>query len=117
MRTYISNYWLGSSIDNHKILWMKWSRLTDTKIDGGMGFRDMSSFNQAMLGKQGWRLMTRPNALCSRVLKGKYYPNCDFLAATRTRMSSETWRAIRHGTEVLKKGMVYRVGPGTSVDI
>jgi hypothetical protein len=96
---------------------MRWSSLTHTKANGGMGFKDMSLFNQAMLGRQGWRLITRPEALCSRVLKGKYYLNSVFLAATRTRKSSEMWRAIRHGREVLKKGMVYRIDPGTSVNI
>jgi hypothetical protein len=100
MKTYISNYWWGSSIDSHKIHWLKWDRLTDSKKNGGVGFRDMPMFNQAMLGKQGWGLLTRPDALCTRVLKGKYYPNTSFLAATRTRKSSETWRAIRHGRQV-----------------
>jgi len=43
-----------------------------------MGFRDFSLFNQAMLGKQGWRLITRPDSLCAKVLKGKYFPSSGF---------------------------------------
>lgn len=27
--TYISNYWWGSSMDNHKIHWLRWNKLTD----------------------------------------------------------------------------------------
>lgn len=117
MTTYISNYWWGSSIDNHKIHWLKWNKMTDSKMQGGMGFRDMPMFNQAMFGKQGWRLLPRPDALCTRVFKGKYYPYSDFLAANRKRKSSETWKALRHGREVLKKGLVYRIGLGSMVDI
>jgi hypothetical protein len=82
-----------------------------------MGFRDMVLFNQDLLGKQGWRLLFRPQALCSRVLKGKYFPNTDFIAATRRKKSSETWRAILHGREVLKKRLIKRIGPGSSVNI
>jgi hypothetical protein len=40
-----------------------------------MGFRNLHLINLAiaMLGKQGWRLLTRPDSLCARTLKGKYY--------------------------------------------
>jgi hypothetical protein len=117
MTTYISNYWWGSSIDNHKIHWLKWEKLTEPKLEGGMGFRDTVLFHQALLGKKGWRLLFRPQALCSRVLKGKYFPNTDFLVATRWKKSSETWRAILHGWEVLKKGLIKRIGPRSSVNI
>ena len=108
----VSNYWWGSSLDNHKIHWVSWEKLTRPKCQGGMGFRDFQLFNQAMLGKQGWRLLTRPESLCAMVLKGKYYSTCDFLSATRKKRSSATWRAILHGREVLKRGLIKRVGPG-----
>ena len=106
MKTYISSYWWGSSIDSHKIHWQKWSKLTAPKGEGGMGFRDMSLFNQAMLGKQGWRLLTRPDSLCTRVIKGKYFPHGNFLSATRRKRSSETWRALLHGRDVLRRGLI-----------
>jgi hypothetical protein len=117
MKTYISNYWWGSSVDNHKIHWQRWTKLSAPKGEGGMGFRDLSLFNKALLGKQGWRLLVNPDSLCAKVLKGKYYPNSDFLSATRKKHASETWRAILFGREVLRKGAIKRVGPGTSVDI
>jgi hypothetical protein len=62
----ISNYWWGSAVDSR-----------------GMRFKDIKNFNLAMLGKQGWRLMTNPSSLCARVLKGKYYPHGDFMIATK----------------------------------
>jgi hypothetical protein len=112
MKSYISNYWWGSSIDSHKIHWQCWTKLTRSKGDGGMGFRDMALFNQAMLAKQGWRLMMHPDSLCAKVLKGKYFPNGDFVSATRKKKSSETWRAILYGREALLKGLIKRIGPG-----
>lgn len=84
-KTYISNFWWGSSVDSHKLHWQRWTKLTRSKGEGGMGSRDMPLFNQAMLGKQGWRLLTRPNSLCARVLKGKYYPNEDFLSTNKNK--------------------------------
>lgn len=61
--------------------------------------------------------MVKPESLCARVIKGKYYPNGDFLSAKKKRRASETWRAILFGREVLQKGVVKRVGPGTSIKI
>lgn len=82
-----------------------------------MGFRDLPMFNKAMLGKQGWRLMTRPDSLCSHVLKGRYYHNGDFLAATRKRHSSQTWRAILAGRDTLRHGLIRRIGDGEGTRI
>jgi hypothetical protein len=73
---------------------------------------DMVLFNQAMLAKQGWRLMMHPDSLCAKVLKGKYFPNGDFVSATRKKKSSETWHAILYGREALLKGLIKRIGPG-----
>jgi hypothetical protein len=70
-----------------------------------------------MLAKKGWRLMTKPNSVCAKVLKGKYYPNNDFLSARRKKNSSHTWRAILHGREALTKGLIKRVGDDSSIRI
>lgn len=36
-----------------------------------------------MLEKQGWQLIMKPSLLCARVLRGEYFPNGDFLSATK----------------------------------
>lgn len=81
-----------------------------------MGFCDLHMFNLALLGKNGWRFLTNPTSLCARVMKGRYFPDTDFLHATAPKAASATWRAIIAGREALLAGIVQRVGDGTSIN-
>ena len=80
-----------------------------------MGFCDLKQFNLALLGKHGWRLMTEPNSLCARVLKGRYFHNSGFMQATVPKSASATWWAIIAGYDALNVGVVKRVGDGSSI--
>jgi len=44
------------------------------KNHGDMGFKDLSAFNLAMLGKQGWKFQTDPTSLVSRIFMARYFP-------------------------------------------
>ncbi|KAE8808833.1 hypothetical protein D1007_14579 [Hordeum vulgare] len=113
----MAKYWWAISIDKRSLHWLSWDKLATPKVKGGMGFKDLLLFNLAMLGKQGWRLLTHPTSLCSRVPKGKYFPNTYFLYATVLGRASATWKAIMAGREALKMGLVHRIGDGTSTSI
>ncbi|CAA0819527.1 Ribonuclease H-like superfamily protein [Striga hermonthica] len=53
------------------LLPVKRDKLTLSKHLGGLGFRDFSKFNQALLGKQLRRVLSNPDSLVTRVLKSK----------------------------------------------
>jgi hypothetical protein len=82
---------------------------------GGMGFRDMRLFNQALLARQAWRLIQFPDTLCAQILKAKYYPNGFLTDTVFSGNGSSTWHAIEHGLELLKQGVIWRVGNGASI--
>jgi hypothetical protein len=113
----IRNFWWGSDNGKRKVHWKAWSQLTKSKNAGGLGFRDMKAFNQALLARQAWRLIDNPVSLCARVLKAKYYPNGCLMDTVFSGNASPTWRAIEHGLELLKEGLVWRIGNGTRVRI
>jgi hypothetical protein len=74
----IANIWWGIENGKRKMHWRSWEWLSTPNASGGMRFCDLVLFNQAMLAKKGWRIITTPDSLCARVLKCKYYPNTDF---------------------------------------
>jgi len=45
---------------------------------GGMGFRDLRTFNEALLAKQGRRLLTIEDSLAHKIIKAKYFPKTSF---------------------------------------
>lgn len=49
--------------------------------------------------------------------RGGYYHDGDFLASSRKRHASHTWKAIMSGREVLARGLIKRIGDGSSIDI
>lgn len=80
--------------------------MTTSKEYGGMGFRDLYGFNLALLGKQCWNFMARPQSLVARIFKARYFPSTDFLNAVRRGGSSFLWSGIWQAKEYFKKGFV-----------
>lgn len=111
------NFWWGADKGKRKTHWRAWSCLTKPKHNGGLGFRDFRLFNQALLARQAWRLLDKPDSLCARVMKAKYYPNGSLVDTAFGGNASPGWRAIEHGLTLLKKGIVWRIGNGRSVRI
>jgi hypothetical protein len=78
-----------------------------------MGFRDFHLFNQALLARQAWSLIEKPDSLCARFLKARYFPNGKLLDIAFIRNPSPSWQGVVHGLELLKKGAIWRIGTGT----
>ena len=87
------------------------------KVDGGMGFRNFKAFNQAMLAKQAWRILSNPSSLVTWVLKSKSFPTSDVLNAKLGSLPSYSWRSIHGNLEVIRRGSRWRVGNGKLIHI
>ena len=90
----------GSTEDMH---WKSWDKLCINKEEGGLGFKDLTDFNTAMLAKQLWRLIEKPNTLFSGVFKGRYYRNASPLEPIRSYSLSYGWRSIVSARSLVSK--------------
>ena len=69
----IARFWWETKKTHKGIHWLRWEGMCKSKEKGWMGFRELSSFNQALLAKQSWRIIQFPNSLKARVLQAQYF--------------------------------------------
>lgn len=87
------------------------------KSEGGMGFKDLKTFNKALLVKQGWRILHETSSLLHKIYKAKYFPHVNFLEAGLGEHPSYAWRGIWEAKGLLKQGSIWMVGNGKTINI
>ncbi|XP_010462630.1 PREDICTED: uncharacterized protein LOC104743220 [Camelina sativa] len=117
IQSVLTRFWWDDKPDKQKMSWVAWTKLTRPKNAGGLGFRDMERFNDALLAKIAWRLLKEPNTLLARVLLGKYCHSYSFMECSIPSNPSHGWRSIMAGRNVIKQGAGWLIGNGESVKI
>lgn len=79
--------------------------------------RDVEAFNDALLAKLGWRILTKPQSLMARVLCGRYCPSSSFLETSPTTAASHGWRSILKGRDLLLPNLSKAIGNGQNTNV
>lgn len=117
IQSAVTRFWWDDKDGKKKIDWVSWTKMTQPKDKGGLGFRDFESFNDAYLAKLSWRLIHNPSCLLSRILQGKYFGNSSFLEASNKAVESHGWRGLMIGRDLILKNTGWVVGNGESINI
>ncbi|CAN6844165.1 unnamed protein product [Brassica oleracea] len=94
MTKAMRKFWWSSAKDKQGIPWIAWSTIADSKSLGGLGIRDLTDFNIALVAKQSWRILQNPKSLLSRVYKSKYFQKTSLLQAKPKSNGSHAWKSI-----------------------
>ena len=113
----MAKFWWGGNDKDRQIHWLGSERLTDVKGNGGLGFRDLMEFNTAMLARQLWRILTRPNLMMSRILKGRYFKGEAIWKMNIHESDSWMWKSVLSACELLEREAKKRVGDGCTIDV
>jgi len=117
IQSLLTRFWWDTKPDVRKTSWVAWSKLTNPKNAGGLGFRDIERCNDSLLAKLGWRLLNSPESLLSRILLGKYCHSSSFMECKLPSQPSHGWRSIIAGREILKEGLGWLITNGEKVSI
>jgi hypothetical protein len=113
----MNSFWWGGGSNRKGIRWFAWDRMTCPKSVGGMGFRDLHTFNLAMIAKQGWNIMTKPHTLVAKLYKARYFPNSSLFNSKLGHSPSYAWRGIWKARQILMHGCRWSIGDGASIKV
>lgn len=117
IQSALTRFWWDSNTGKKKMCWLSWDKLTKPKGMGGLGFKDIQTFNTALLAKLPWRMLTNPNCLLSRVLLGKYCHKSPLLKVQLAKGASHGWTGILAGRDLLVSHLGRAVGEGTEIKV
>ncbi|KAL5154172.1 putative ribonuclease H protein [Glycine soja] len=90
------------------------------KADGGLGIKDISKFNSALMGRWLWAFASDQQQLWARVITSKYGGWSDLQNARDKRGYSHWWRDIRNlyhqlDCSIFKDDLSWKVGCGENI--
>lgn len=116
IQSTLTRFWWDAEPGKRKISWVAWDKMARPKRKGGLGFKDVTSFNDALLAKISWRILRNPTCLLARCLLGKYCKSEPFLSCKAPSTASHGWRSVLIGRDLLLKQLGWVVGTGESID-
>ena len=117
IQAVLTRFWWDMKPEVRKLCWVSWGKLTIPKSAGGLGFRDIETFNDALLTKHTWRLLKDPSSLLGQTLLNKYCREGNLLDCYAPNSASHGWRGILAGRDIIKKGMGWVVGNGDCISV
>ncbi|KAL0385485.1 UNVERIFIED_CONTAM: hypothetical protein Sradi_2942800 [Sesamum radiatum] len=97
-----------------------WGNLghTTLKLDISKAYDKVEwSFLRAMLAKQFWRLNVKPDLLVGKIIRARYFSGFFILEAELGSRPSYTWCSILSTKELVKVGLLWRIGKGRTTRI
>ncbi|XP_074278404.1 uncharacterized protein LOC141601995 [Silene latifolia] len=116
----LSHFWWAGHKKSPSISWCSRLFLSQSKRNGGLGIRRMKEFNQALLAKIGWRMITHPNSILCKSIGAKYglrWCDGDLLFNDGKSNSSWGWKGIVWGLQLIKPLLAWNFSPSSDLGV
>ena len=108
--------WEGGTLER-KFHLVNWNTVCSSKEKGGLGVRDLSLVNKALLGKWVWRFTEEDNSIWKDVINIKYLVEEGgwFPKTTRGNSGLSPWKDISKEIGLMKLNRVFAIGDESKV--
>ena len=100
---------------NRYLSMIAWKKVCAPLDEGGLGLRELQDFNQALILKVVWQLVSNKDKLWVHIMRAKYYPRAGIWAVQRKTGVSRLWRAVQEAKEFFRESIKWHVGDGTGI--
>lgn len=83
--------------------------------EGGLGIRDITAFNEALMLKLVWNLAANKDKIWVAIMKAKYFPRGGFWGIQTSTRASKAWKEVQWLKEFFKETMRWQIGDGKEV--
>lgn len=88
-----------------------------SKLKGGLGCKELLSFNLSLLSKMSARIIDEPNSLWVRRFREIYFSSGDFFGAAKVARTSWIWSFLIDGPKIVMREGLYIIGDRQSTRI
>ena len=117
IQSLLTRFWWDRSHEKRKMSWISWKKMAKPKNHGGLGFKDIATFNDALLANLSWRILKNPSCLLARCLTGKYCKEENLLSVQASNASSYGWKGVLTGRDLLANNLGWIVGTGENISV
>ncbi|KAL0312770.1 UNVERIFIED_CONTAM: hypothetical protein Sradi_5676300 [Sesamum radiatum] len=113
-------WWKAESIGNgDQFLALKsWKSICIPKNKGGLGLRNFSDFNKALVSKLSWQIFQKSEKLWCQVLISKYLRNgTEFLSCVQVKGASWIWQDVVKCARIIQLGACMPVSTHSNIRI
>ncbi|XP_074277375.1 putative mitochondrial protein AtMg00310 [Silene latifolia] len=113
------HFWWSGTRTNKSIHWCSKEFLSRPVGEGGLGFRNIGCFNQALLAKSAWRILCIPGSLISKVIGPKLGVQDDILFKNRWKApqaSSWALKSLVWGSDLIYNNIAWTIGSSSRLN-
>lgn len=111
------NFFWGFKDEKKRIHLLGKRKVSKPVKEGSLGFKDLNLVNKALLAKQFWRVVEKPESIVSKWVSHKYLSQDSNLQIRRSTLQSLVWKGVVANADIITRDLRWKMGNGRKINI